>query len=34
VIVVPAIFFDINPGRRRDLLSSPYHHYVRLSSLV
>jgi len=31
VIVVPGIFFDINPGKRRDLFASPYHHYVRLS---
>ncbi|KAI8819694.1 aminotransferase [Fimicolochytrium jonesii] len=31
VIVVPGIFFDINPGRRRELFNSPFHHYLRLS---
>ncbi|KAF2460581.1 pyridoxal phosphate-dependent transferase, partial [Lineolata rhizophorae] len=31
VIVVPGIFFDLNPARRRDLFDSPCHHYVRLS---
>jgi len=31
VIVVPGIFFDVNPGKRRELFNSPYHHYVRLS---
>lgn len=31
VIMVPGIFFDINPGKRRELFSSPYHHYVRVS---
>ncbi|KAI8909460.1 aminotransferase [Powellomyces hirtus] len=31
VILVPGIFFDINPGRRRELFHSPFHHYVRLS---
>ncbi|KAJ3032538.1 hypothetical protein HDV00_007413 [Rhizophlyctis rosea] len=31
VIVVPGIFFDINPGHRRELFASPYHHHVRLS---
>jgi len=31
VIVVPGIFFDINPSKRRDLFDSPCHHYVRLS---
>jgi len=31
VILVPGIFFDINPGKRRELFSSPYHHYVRVS---
>ncbi|KAI8999608.1 aminotransferase [Gaertneriomyces semiglobifer] len=31
VIIVPGIFFDINPGRRRELFESPFHHYVRLS---
>ena len=31
VIVVPGVFFDINPSSRRSLLDSPAHHYVRLS---
>ncbi|KAJ3083746.1 aminotransferase [Rhizoclosmatium globosum] len=31
VIVVPGIFFDINPGKRRDLAQSPYQGFVRLS---
>ncbi|KAJ3037387.1 hypothetical protein HDV00_001753 [Rhizophlyctis rosea] len=31
VIVVPGIFFDVNPGHRRELFDSPYHHYVRVS---
>ncbi|PPJ50366.1 hypothetical protein CBER1_05922 [Cercospora berteroae] len=31
VIVVPGIFFDLNPARRRDLFDSPCHHYVRVS---
>ncbi|RKP09687.1 pyridoxal phosphate-dependent transferase [Thamnocephalis sphaerospora] len=31
VIVVPGIFFDINPAHRRDLFESPCHHFVRLS---
>lgn len=31
VIVVPGIFFDLNPARRRDLFDSPCHHYVRIS---
>ncbi|KAI9104567.1 aminotransferase [Phlyctochytrium arcticum] len=31
VIVVPGIFFDLNPGNRRELFESPFHHYVRLS---
>lgn len=31
VIVVPGIFFDLNPAKRRDLFDSPYHHFVRLS---
>jgi len=31
VIVVPGIFFDLNPSRRRDLFDSPCHHYVRVS---
>lgn len=30
-IVIPGIFFDINPSHRRNLFSSPCHHYVRLS---
>ena len=28
VIVVPGIFFDLNPARRRDLFDSPCHHFV------
>jgi len=31
VIVVPGIFFDLNPSKRRDLFDSPCHHHVRLS---
>lgn len=31
VICVPGIFFDINPGRRRELNTSPYHKYIRFS---
>lgn len=31
VICVPGIFFDVNPGKRRELFNSPYHHYVRFS---
>merc|ERR1712137_80441 len=31
VICVPGIFFDVNPGHRRELFNSPYHHYVRFS---
>ncbi|KAF8243107.1 PLP-dependent transferase [Wilcoxina mikolae CBS 423.85] len=31
VIVVPGIFFDLNPQSRRDLFDSPCHHYCRLS---
>jgi aspartate/methionine/tyrosine aminotransferase len=31
VIVVPGIFFDLNPSRRRDLFDSPAHHYIRIS---
>ncbi|KAF8476189.1 class I/II aminotransferas-like protein [Kalaharituber pfeilii] len=31
VTVVPGIFFDINPSKRRDLFDSPCHHFVRLS---
>lgn len=30
-IVVPGIFFDLNPSRRRDLFDSPCHPFVRLS---
>lgn len=30
-IVVPGIFFDINPSHRRDLFESPCHHFVRIS---
>ncbi|KAI0053903.1 aminotransferase [Auriscalpium vulgare] len=30
-IVIPGIFFDINPSHRRNLLSSPCNHFVRLS---
>lgn len=31
VIVVPGIFFDLNPAHRRDLFDSPAHHFIRLS---
>lgn len=31
VIVVPGIFFDVNPSKRRDLFHSPCHHFVRIS---
>ncbi|RKU42964.1 hypothetical protein DL546_006103 [Coniochaeta pulveracea] len=31
VIVVPGIFFDLNPAKRRDLFDSPCHHFVRFS---
>ncbi|KAJ3083748.1 hypothetical protein HDU99_006635 [Rhizoclosmatium hyalinum] len=31
MICVPGIFFDINPGKRRDLAASPYQGFVRLS---
>eukprot|EP01113_Clastostelium_recurvatum_P024783 TRINITY_DN2961_c0_g1_i3.p1 TRINITY_DN2961_c0_g1~~TRINITY_DN2961_c0_g1_i3.p1 ORF type:complete len:543 (-),score=118.90 TRINITY_DN2961_c0_g1_i3:59-1666(-) len=31
VVLVPGIFFDVNPGKRRELFHSPYHHYVRIS---
>lgn len=31
VMVVPGIFFDLNPAKRRDLFDSPCHHFVRLS---
>ncbi|KAL0946818.1 hypothetical protein HGRIS_012987 [Hohenbuehelia grisea] len=30
-IVIPGIFFDINPAHRRNLFNSPCHYYVRLS---
>ena len=30
-IVIPGIFFDINPAHRRNLFASPCHHYVRIS---
>ena len=30
-IVVPGIFFDINPAHRRNLFHSPCHAFVRLS---
>ncbi|KAG8964608.1 hypothetical protein FRC03_001572 [Tulasnella sp. 419] len=30
-IVVPGIFFDINPSHRRDLFESSCHHFVRIS---
>ncbi|KIV80046.1 hypothetical protein PV11_07576 [Exophiala sideris] len=30
-IVVPGIFFDLNPSKRRELFDSPCHHYVRIS---
>ena len=30
-IGVPGIFFDINPAHRRNLFSSPCHHFIRLS---
>ncbi|KAH8915118.1 PLP-dependent transferase [Atractiella rhizophila] len=30
-IVVPGLFFDINPSHRRNLSDSPCHHFVRLS---
>ncbi|KAI8069238.1 pyridoxal phosphate-dependent transferase [Gongronella butleri] len=30
-IVVPGIFFDVNPSQRRELFDSPCHHFVRLS---
>lgn len=31
VIVVPGIFFDLNPSHRRDLFDSPCHPFVRVS---
>jgi len=30
-IIIPGIFFDINPAHRRNLFNSPCHHFVRLS---
>jgi aspartate/methionine/tyrosine aminotransferase len=30
-IVIPGIFFDINPSHRRNLFKSPCHHFIRLS---
>lgn len=30
-IVVPGIFFDVNPSHRRNLLDSPCRHFIRLS---
>ncbi|GAA99921.1 uncharacterized protein L969DRAFT_46145 [Mixia osmundae IAM 14324] len=30
-IVVPGVFFDINPSNRRRLADSPCHHFVRIS---
>ena len=30
-IVIPGIFFDINPAHRRDLFKSPCNHFVRIS---
>ncbi|TRM59286.1 pyridoxal phosphate-dependent transferase [Schizophyllum amplum] len=30
-IVIPGIFFDINPAHRRNLFKSPCHEYVRIS---
>ncbi|ORX59622.1 aminotransferase [Hesseltinella vesiculosa] len=30
-IVVPGLFFDVNPSHRRELFDSPCHHFVRLS---
>lgn len=29
--MVPGIFFDINPSKRRELFDSACHHFVRLS---
>lgn len=31
VIVVPGIFFDVNPGKRRSTIHSQYKNYVRVS---
>ncbi|KAF9013940.1 pyridoxal phosphate-dependent transferase [Cyathus striatus] len=30
-IVIPGIFFDVNPSHRRNLFNSPCHHFVRIS---
>lgn len=30
-IVIPGIFFDINPAHRRNLFNSPCHQFVRIS---
>ncbi|KAF8342176.1 aminotransferase [Cantharellus anzutake] len=30
-IVIPGIFFEINPAHRRDLFASPCHHFIRIS---
>lgn len=30
-IIIPGIFFDINPSHRRNLFNSPCHHFIRLS---
>ena len=30
-IVIPGIFFDINPAHRRNLFNSICHHFVRIS---
>jgi len=30
-IVIPGIFFDINPSHRRNLFKSPCHHFIRIS---
>lgn len=30
-IVIPGIFFDINPSHRRNLFNSICHHFVRIS---
>ena len=34
VIVVPGIFFDLNPARRRDLFDSPCHHCKQRPSMM
>jgi len=30
-IVIPGIFFDVDPNHRRNLFNSPCHHFVRIS---